>query len=80
MCVSAAPTTVPATTTVEVAPATASGNLERRTSPGSVASPTPVAISPAKKAPMPESSPSAADDLIAGAGRWHNPASGGNSD
>jgi len=56
MCVSAAPTTVPATTTVEVAAARAMGKCERRTSPGSVASPTPVEMSPAKNAPIPERS------------------------
>jgi hypothetical protein len=54
MCVSAAPTTVPATTTVEDAAATAMGKRERRTSPGNVASPTPVEMSPAKNAPIPE--------------------------
>src|SRR6266566_298715 len=50
----AAPTTVAATTKVEVAAATGTGNRERRTKVGSVASPTPVEIRPARKAPIPE--------------------------
>src|SRR6266851_640809 len=49
---SAAPTTVAATTSVDVAAATGTGNRERRTSVGSVASPTPVDISPVRKAPI----------------------------
>jgi hypothetical protein len=36
------------------APATATGNRDRRTSGGRVASPTPVEISPASNAPAPE--------------------------